>query len=70
MLNARKALTLIAVGVAATVSLTGCTPRAGGKCDPSKDSSYLSSHTENGKTVTTRLECKQVGVDRYEWVKV
>jgi hypothetical protein len=74
----RKALIVAALGVAATVAMAGCTPHAGDTCDPSKDFSYLSTHTQNGKTVTVRLVCKQVGVDttgrgqpdRYEWVKV
>lgn len=62
---------LAAVGLAALVLATaaGCPPRAGGSCDPKKDSSYYSTHHEGGKTTTVSLECKQVGINRYEWVK-
>lgn len=66
----RKTVALPVILLAATVALSGCTPQAGGKCDPSKDSSYLSSHTENGRTKTTKLECRQVGINKYRWVKV
>lgn len=63
---------LAAVGLAALVLATAaaCPPRAGHGCDPTKDFSYYSTHTDNGKTTTVSLECRQVGVDRYEWVKV
>jgi hypothetical protein len=60
----------IAVALLVLAALAGCTPQAGDSCDPKKDSSFLSSHTENGKTTTTKLECKQVGIDKYEWRKV
>lgn len=54
---------------ALTVLLTGCTPKAGQGCDPGKEKQYYSTHTENGKTTTVNLECKQVGIDRWEWRK-
>jgi len=65
-----RPLLALAATVAALLTLTGCTPKAGRSCDPDQDSSYFSTHTENGKTTTTRLTCKQVGINRYEWVKV
>lgn len=60
----------IALATAALAALTGCAPQAGASCNPKKDSSYLSTHSEHGKTTTTRLECKQVGIDKYQWRKV
>lgn len=61
---------LAVTAVAVLAASTGCKPVAGASCDPKKDSSYFSSHTEHGKSTTTQLECKRVGPDRYEWVKV
>lgn len=69
-MNRNKTLAVAALAAATLTALTGCAPRAGDKCDPSKDSSYFSSHTENGKTTTVSLECKQVGYRTYKWVKV
>jgi hypothetical protein len=62
---------LAAVGVAALVFATAaaCPPEAGDKCDPKKELQYYSQHTENGKTVTVNLECKEVGYKKYKWVK-
>jgi len=62
---------MLAVSAAALAfAAAGCTPKAGTSCDPKKDHSYFSTHTENGKTTTVSLACKQVGIDRYEWRKV
>lgn len=64
-----RPLALAIAATAALLVLTGCTPQEGGKCDPKKDSSFFSSHTEDGKTKTVRLECKQTGINKYRWVK-
>jgi len=77
MFNARRMLAVPAVIAMVLLTAAGCPPEAGDSCDPSKDFSYFSSHTDNGKTTTVRLECQPVvdttgrGLpDRYEWVKV
>ena len=64
MIKARIVVALLAVA-----ALAGCTPHAGDTCNPSKDTEYYSQHTENGKTKTVHLECKQVGIDKYQWRK-
>jgi hypothetical protein len=64
-----RPLAVTALTVACLAALTACTPHAGGSCNPKKDFSYFSTHTEHGKTTTTKLVCKQVGVNRYEWRK-
>lgn len=66
----RKLLAPTAIAALILITATGCAPRAGQKCDPTKDRSYFSTHSENGKTTTVRLECRQVGYKKYEWVKV
>lgn len=66
----RKLIAPAALAALVVATTTGCTPRAGQECDPTKDRSYYSTHTENGKTTTVSLECRQVGYKKYEWVKV
>ena len=68
MIHRRMLAAIAAVVLALTA--TGCTPKAGNSCDPKKDHSYFSTHTEKGRTTTVSLECKQTGIDRYEWRKV
>lgn len=60
---------VIALAATITLGAAGCTPQEGGKCNPKTDSEYYSTHTDNGKTKTVHLECRQVGIDKYEWRK-
>jgi len=56
------------VALAALVlALAGCTPHSGDTCNPKTDSDYYSQHTDNGKTTTVHLACRQVGINKYEW---
>lgn len=66
----RKLLAPAALAVLIVATTTGCDPRAGEKCDPAKDFGYYSTHSDNGKTTTVNLECREVGYKKYEWVKV
>lgn len=66
----RKLLAPVALVALVMVTAAACPPRAGQECDPAKGLSYYSTHTDNGKTTTVSLECRQVGYKKYEWVKV
>jgi len=76
----KRPMTAVALALAAVALavLTGCgEPKAGGRCDPKTDSSFLHTWTDkSGHARSLRLECEPVGFDttgrgrvRWEWVK-
>ena len=74
----KRTLTVVAAAAATIALMGGCgEPKAGDKCNPQTDSSYLHTWTDSkGHARSLKLECQPVGIDtsgrgktRWEWVK-